>query len=152
METERWPHSFIPPEDVEALGEESLGTYEHMAKESNVPANFVSISQTITLDFFPEISSRTRALFLFGQDFASEDESWIAIRYAEAISAIKASEEYEIWPSVEHLVGLSVLLEQGRGDEVEHIRQKVEDCFEDPVSIFHCLNLQEIVENGEYTA
>ena len=142
---------FITEEHVRAIGENNLESYLAQADVSGVPASFFRVSRRLLGEVDPAISRNNLAAMLFGFRFDSDEEAWTAIKYAEAVSIIKEAfeaddsliEEEEI----DAVVGQATLWEQNKGEEVESVKQIVEDHFEDPRNLLNFSYLEQALNN-----
>jgi len=142
---------YIAEEHLRAIGENNLESYREQASVSNVPSSFYRVLRQISYELPLETSINGTAELLFGFRFASEDEAFTALNYAEAVSIIKDAFK-EKYPGVDEkdidsVVGYATLWEQNKGEEVEDAKQKVEDHFEDPRNVLNFSYLEQIISN-----
>lgn len=130
------------PEPIILSGREAFERYSSEAQSSVVPASFLGISKKFSLELFPELNPVDVTEIIFETRFETDKEAWLALRYAEAVAAIKSFEvetEYDFEGPIttpEDMdklflqIGIAVINEFA-DDTTEAVKQKVEDYFRD---------------------
>jgi hypothetical protein len=88
----------ISPEQLPRITDEHLitrginayGRYAYEAENSEIPASFLKTSGLFSLDYFPELLPVDLAEILLEIRFEDDKQAWLALKYADAISAIKS--------------------------------------------------------------
>lgn len=149
---ERTP--IIGQEYIKEIGAHNFDSYKAQAEVSCVPISFFRTSRALLSQLDPQVTRGDVATLLFGYPLESDDIAWAAIKYAEAVSIIKdIKEAYGEEPSVDgdeidSVVGMAVIIEKEKGEEIEIAKEHVEDFFSDPRNVLNFFYFSQILQRS----